>query len=321
MIDTGFVISSFVPLVLFWIFGENHLRAVWRMSLGLGFIPAMLVFIWRLKMEEPDSYKRSSMKNVKIPYRLVIRRYWPSLLAISLTWFIYDFITYPFGIYSSTVIDNITGGSAAIPVIFGWNTIINLFYIPGTFGGAFVVDYLGPKYCMITGLVSQAVIGFIMSGLYQQLSSHIAAFAVVYGIFLSLGELGPGNCLGLLASKTSPTAVRGQFYGFAAAFGKVGAFVGTWAFPPMIEAFGGASTARGNTGPFWVGSGLAILSALITLFFIRPLSHDGMADEDEKFREYLEANGFDTSQMGLGGTGSTTAVDDLVTDEKEKESV
>jgi hypothetical protein len=36
---------------------------------------------------------------------------------------------------------------------------------------------------------------------------------------------GPGNNLGLLASKSSPTAVRGQFYGVAAAIGKVGAFV------------------------------------------------------------------------------------------------
>jgi len=41
--------------------------------------------------------------------------------------------------------------------------------------------------------------------------------------------------MGLLASKTSPTAVRGQFYGAAAAIGKVGAFVGTWVFPPMID--------------------------------------------------------------------------------------
>ncbi|KAJ3889792.1 metabolite transporter [Lentinula edodes] len=306
MIDTGFVISAFVPLVLYWICGPNHLRAVWRLSLGLGFIPAMLVFIWRLSMDEPDSYKKSSMKNVKIPYMLVLRRYWPSLVAISLTWFIYDFITY-FGIYSSTVVDNITGGSDAIPVIFGWNIIINLFYIPGTLGGAFIVDYIGPKNCMIAGLISQAVIGFIMSGLYEKLTSHVAAFAVVYGIFLSFGEVGPGNCLGLLASKTSPTAVRGQFYGTAAAVGKIGAFVGTWAFPPMID---------GNTGPFWVGSGLAVLSALITFFFIRPLSHDGMADEDEKFRQYLEAHGFDTSTMGLGGTGSVTAVDDTTSDEK-----
>jgi len=74
-----------------------------------------------------------------------------------------------------------------------------------------------------------------MSGAYVPLTKHIGGFAVIYGIFLSLGELGPGNCLGLLASKTSPTAVRGQFYGTVAAIGKIGAFVGTWAFPPMID--------------------------------------------------------------------------------------
>ena len=39
---------------------------------------------------------------------------------------------------------------------------------------------------------------------------------------------GPGNCLGVLAAKTGPTAVRGQYYGLAAAIGKVGAFIGTW---------------------------------------------------------------------------------------------
>ena len=43
-----------------------------------------------------------------------------------------------------------------------------------------------------------------------------------------MGEVGPGNCLGLLASKTSATAIRGQFYGIAAAIGKIGAFVGVW---------------------------------------------------------------------------------------------
>ena len=41
-------------------------------------------------------------------------------------------------------------------------------------------------------------------------------------------RVGPGNCTGILAAKTSPTAVRGQYYGFAAAIGKVGAFVGTY---------------------------------------------------------------------------------------------
>ncbi|KAK0235873.1 MFS Git1p-related glycerophosphoinositol and glycerophosphocholine permease [Armillaria nabsnona] len=333
MIDVGFVISAFVVLVLYWIFGENHLRAVWRLSLGLGVIPALAVFIWRLRMDESERYKKDSMKRVRIPYMLVLRRYGGSLAAISFTWFLYDFIVYPFGIYSSTVVNNITGGSEKLSIVFGWNVVIkypflsfyssvkltvhgSLFYIPGTLLGAFVVDYLGPKWTMIVGLLSQAIIGFIMSGCYEQLASHVAAFAVVYGIFLSFGELGPGNNIGLLASKSSPTAIRGQFYGIAAAVGKVGAFVGTWAFPPMIDAFGGEDTTRGNTGPFWVGSGLAILSAIVTYFFIKPLSHDGMIQEDIAFRQYLESKGYDTSQMGLGGESEISS-DTAEEDEKK----
>lgn len=310
MIDFGFVVAAFVPLVLFWIFGDNHLNAVWRLSLGLGVVPALLVFLWRLNMDEPERFKKDSMKHARIPYLLVFKRYWVPLLAISFTWFLYDFIVYPFGIYSSTIVDRVTGGSESLSVVLGWGVVINLFYIPGTLGGAFILDYLGPKYTMITGLILQAIIGFIMSGLYERLTGpgHIGAFAVVYGIFLSFGELGPGNCLGLLASKTSPTAIRGQFYGLAAAVGKIGAFVGTWAFPPMIEAFGGSKSTRGNTGPFWVGSGLAVLSALVVFFFVKPLTHDGMIEEDMAFRRYLEEHGYDTSAMGLPDSTTSTAV-------------
>jgi len=286
-------------LVLFWIFGDDHLRAVWRLSLGLGMVPALGVFLWRLSMDEPVRYKRDSMKNTKIPYRLVIKRYGRSLAAISFIWFLYDMIVYPFGLYSSTIVNNVTGGSTDLTIVFGWNVIINLFYMPGTILGAFFLDHLGPKKTLIIGLVLQAVIGFIMSGLYVQLTRHIAAFAVVYGIFLSFGEFGPGNCTFILASKTCSTAVRGQYFGVAAAIGKVGAFVGTWIFPPIIKGFGGSETTRGNTGPFWIGSGLALLSALVTFFFIQPLTAEGMVKEDREFRAYLEAHGYDTSNMGL----------------------
>lgn len=71
-----------------------------------------------------------------------------------------------------------------------------------------------------------------MAGGYNHLAraENVAGFAVVYGIFLSLGELGPGNNIGLLASKTSATGIRGMYYGIAAAMGKIGAFVGVCTF-------------------------------------------------------------------------------------------
>lgn len=43
MIDFGFVIAAFVPLVMLWIFGLDHLRVVWRMSFGFGVIPPLAV--------------------------------------------------------------------------------------------------------------------------------------------------------------------------------------------------------------------------------------------------------------------------------------
>lgn len=50
----------------------------------------------------------------------------------------------------------------------------------------------------------------------------------------------------------------------------------------MIIDFGGATSERGNTGPFWLASALAILSATVTFFFIEPMGADGMVEEDAK---------------------------------------
>ncbi|KAH7098614.1 metabolite transporter [Auriculariales sp. MPI-PUGE-AT-0066] len=315
MIDFGFVIAALVPVILVKIFGENRLSIVWRGSLGLGIFPAIAVFIWRLQMEEPTRYKEGAMKQ-KVPYWLIFKRYWRGLVGISIVWFIYDFIVYPFGIYSSVIFDNLSGGRTELWIIFGWNVVSNLFYIPGTVVGAFFVDYLTPKYCLLTGLLLQALFGFVMSGCYNQLSKNIGGFAVMYGLFLSFGEFGPGNTLGLLASKTSPTAVRGQYYGIAAAIGKIGAFSGTWAFEAMIDAFAKKDTTLGNTGPFWVGSGLAIFSAIVAFFMITPLTHDGMVEEDRKFREYLEQHGYDLSNLGLTDDAASSKSD---LDEKRKD--
>jgi len=81
----------------------------------------------------------------------------------------------------------------------------NFFYLPGTIVGAFVADWLGPKRTIILGLVLQSIVGFILSGVYEKLKQHIAGFAIMYGLYLSLGELGPGNNLGLLAAKATGT--------------------------------------------------------------------------------------------------------------------
>lgn len=96
--------------------------------------------------------------------------------------------------------------------VFGWNTVINLFYIPGTMLGAPASDWLGPRYALAIGVFLQAIVGFIMAGDYFNLSQPgmVGGFVVVYGVFLALGEFGPGNNIGLLAAKTCATGIRGK---------------------------------------------------------------------------------------------------------------
>lgn len=70
-IDAGFVVSSLAPMILVLIFTENHLRAVWRVALGLGVIPPLSLFYLRLKLDEPEEFNRERMH--KYPVWLIVK--------------------------------------------------------------------------------------------------------------------------------------------------------------------------------------------------------------------------------------------------------
>ncbi|KAI3400344.1 hypothetical protein diail_3361 [Diaporthe ilicicola] len=323
MIDWGFVIGAFVPYVVAAACHNGHYSTVWRTSLGIGVVFPMFLFALRLFVKEPEASTKNSMRYAKTPYWLSLKMYGWRLLVVSLIWFIYDFSAYSFGIYSSTILSNLYGDTAPLTTVFGWNTVINLFYIPGTMLGAPVSDWLGPRYALALGVCLQAVVGFIMAGDYFNLSQPgmVGGFVVVYGVFLALGELGPGNNIGLLAAKTCATGIRGKYYGVAAAVGKIGAFVGTWVFP-YIQAAGGDDAVASAQYPFWVSSSLCVLSAALAVFCLPHIGQDTIQIEDERYRAYLEANGYDTRQLGMKkgdvfeSTDAVEAVDETAEGEK-----
>ncbi|KAE8256208.1 hypothetical protein A4X06_0g8 [Tilletia controversa] len=247
MLDLGFLVAHFVPLVLVWIFGMNHLKVVWRLSLGLGAVPPLSLLYARAKMQEPIHYRKSSIRFAQMPWWLIVKRYWLRLAAVSIAWFIYDWISYPASVFADYIIIQVLPTDASFQANLG----INLFNLPGSLVGALVNDRLGPKYTMILGLIVQAVIGFSLAGGYALLKAHIGAFVVLYGLFLSAGEFGPGNNLGI------------------------------------------------------IGSALALLSAATIFLFVPNVGEDSMLIEDIEFKRYLEANGFDTSTMGIEASKSS----------------
>lgn len=70
-IDFGFVVSALVPMILVLIFTESHLRAAWRVMLGLGVIPPLSLLYLRVKLKEPEEFNRERMH--KYPFWLIVK--------------------------------------------------------------------------------------------------------------------------------------------------------------------------------------------------------------------------------------------------------
>ena len=186
-LDLGFVAGTLVPMIVVLATTEKHLRAAWRISLGIAAVLPIFMLAMRSKLREPEEYNRAKMN--KYPYGLIIRYYWFRLATVAIIWFIYDMLTYSFSIFSTQWLDLILNPSddpsvvTPLWIVFGWGTLINAFYVPGSFLGAPVSDWIGPKYCLILGVTLQGTIGFIMTGIYKHLDTkaHVAGFVVIYG--------------------------------------------------------------------------------------------------------------------------------------------
>ncbi|WFD27809.1 hypothetical protein MNAN1_002814 [Malassezia nana] len=297
-----FVLATNFQLVMGSYGAKGNKQLIWRLTMGLGVVPCLLVLPFLLLINQPKMYVKNMIPANKIPYGLVLKKYWFRLLCMSIIWFIYDFIAYPFGLYTSYITSKIRGPSKSQEDVLGWNMLIYCFNIPGALLGAFLVDVIGPKKCLCVGLPLQIIVSYIMSGLFERLSQHMAAFCVVYGVFLSLGQLGAGSNMGLLASKLSATAVKGQFYGTAAAIGEVGAFSGSYAFQTLQNHWANAADNITDslfyTAPFYLASSLGCVSLFISLFFIPERPEDCQMKEDAAFQQFLAEQGFDMQLLG-----------------------
>ncbi|KUI63535.1 putative metabolite transport protein GIT1 [Cytospora mali] len=290
----GYVWGGLVPLLLLLCVGqkEDKYDIVWRTSFALGLIPPLVIFWFRLRMAVSTAYRKSALRKQRTPYLLAIKRYYRPLIGCASTWFLYNWISIPFGIFSSTIISRVNAGDSLIKN-FGWGTVINCFYIPGPFIGGYLSDKIGRRKTMALGFGLQALLGFILGGAMFPIQEIFPLFVVLYGIFLTLGEVGPGSTVVLTASECFPTSIRGQMMGFVSAWSKAGAAIGTQVFTAILNAYIDDSS-KGNQVAFLIGSGFAVLGALIALFVIPEVSRS-LDDDDQEWKRYLAENGWEAN--------------------------
>jgi len=260
----------------------------------------MVVFYARIKMLTSKLYSRSAIRH-RFPIFLSFRFYWRRLIGTAGAWFLYDFITFPNGIFSGVIISNAIGSSTVSNLgrVAEWQLLLSTIAIPGVFIGALLCNPLGRKWTMMLGFSGYIVFGLIIGCAYNQVVNIFPLFVVFYGLMLSCGNLGPGNYLGLLSTELYSTPVRGTFYGISAAIGKCGAVAGTQSFTAI----------QNNVGKNWtfiIAAICGVVGILVVFLCIPDVRGEDLAEEDDRFREFLLAHGW-TGKMGLSN-GETFAV-------------
>lgn len=283
MINLGLIFSALFGYIFLLILGKEKLILISSLTLGMGIIPLILLFYLRSNIPSLNS-KEKTEKNV-YSYKLIFKIYKMRLLVISILWFLYDFTAYSFGIYSSYIINKITPDKD-LYVTFAYNVFFNLFYFPGSFGGAIMTDKIGSRLTSIIGLTLQFVVGLILIFGYQSIIKNVFIFTVFYGIFLTFGELGLGSTVSLMASKTSSTVVRGRYYGISAFVGKIGAFLGTWSFPIIIKE--SKSQNDGFLKIFILNTSFCLVSIILVAFFCPIITQNSIQLEDYEFHNFLK---------------------------------
>ncbi|KAK7712214.1 hypothetical protein SLS57_007890 [Botryosphaeria dothidea] len=287
----GYVFGGLVPLLLLLCTHQKvaNYDIVWRTSFALGLVPPVSIFWFRMRMAVSTAYRKSAMRKQRVPYVLAFKRYWRAFVGCSATWFLYNYVSIPFGIFSSTVTSRVNASDSLIKSL-GWGVVINCFYIPGPFLGGYLSDKIGRRQTMCLGFALQAGLGFILGGANKQIQSVFPLFVVLYGLFLTLGEVGPGSTVVLTASECFPTSIRGQMMGLVAAFSKAGAAIGTQVFSAILKSW--TDEAKADQATFLIGAAFAVLGALIAWFVIPDVS-SRLEDEDEAWKEYLKENGWE----------------------------
>jgi MFS family permease len=190
----GYCFGALVPLLLLLCVDRrvDKYHIVWRTALALGAIPPLSIFYFRLRMKVSTAYRKSALRKQRTPYLLIAKKYYRRLFGAAVGWFLYNWISIPFGIFGSTIVARMNPNNSLIQNL-GWGVVLNAFYLPGPFIGGYLSDKIGRRKTQCIGYTLQAILGFVLGGAGQQIQTVFPLFIVLYGIFLTLGEVGPGR--------------------------------------------------------------------------------------------------------------------------------
>ena len=250
----GWIVAALVAYLLIPVYG-------WRIAFFVGAVPAFFAAVLRRAVPESPRYlalagrndeadalvtKMEAEAGVTVPEekktalvkpekprgsfaKLWSKKHIRSTAVLWVIWFGVNFGYYGFVLWTPTLL---MGQGFDMVRSFGFTVIMCLAQLPGYFSAAWLIEKLGRKPVLIIYFAGTALAAWLFGHAGSE-GTILAAGCLLY--FFALGAWG---CVYSYTPEVYPTEVRGSGNGWAAAFGRIGAFIAPFVVPMMYGAFG-----------------------------------------------------------------------------------
>ena len=315
---TFWSIGAATAFLIGWVFFLHDPLNGWRYTLGIGAIPAVIVVILRTRMPESTRWKVVDEGLVpgsginKVAEKIGITpsdlqallderqrevniasgslsslfkgEYGKRTAIVWIQWIMYDIAGYGIGLYSPLILKGL-GVAGSTSLLFSF-----VFYMPvgflGAFGAVMLNDRVGRRPLQIIGFGGMAIAMLLFFFASEGtgalfLGIGILAFIIDYGI----GNLGPGNTMGLYAIELLPTKLRSSSMGGATGITRIVSFLSAFLFPYLSKP-----TVLGHAGFFTVLLIVMVGAFLFTIFYTPETK--GLTLEEIALASYKHEHGF-----------------------------
>lgn len=239
----------------------------WRLMLGIGAIPALATFYLRRQIAETPRFalmmqgdltsathtanQVTGKQNVRLPASqagkqekqphksrlalLFTRRYLAWIAGTAGAWFLLDIAYYGTTTSNTLILGTLDPHASQITHMFEVLVIFLLAALPGYIVAALTIDKLGRKAIQCLGFAMMALTYGLLA-LVPTLTQVVAPFLTLYALGYFFTEFGPNVTTFVYPAEIFPVSIRSSAHGVAASLGKLGAFIGAFAFPYLLSS-------------------------------------------------------------------------------------
>ena len=283
----GLVIGPVVALTLLSL-GIDH-NIAWRLMLGLGALPALsIIYLRRTLPESPrfvarvhgDLQKAAASiaayshgvvqvsKHLEPKVSTNLKHFFKQkrnllmLVGTAGSWFLLDYAYYGNTI-SSPLIFKAVAPHAVLVQSVAWSLVVfAIAAAPGYVLAFLSIDRIGHRKLQWMGFLAMGIC-FALIGLIPGIVHNVLPFIIIYGLSYFFTEFGPNVTTFVIPTEVFSVSGRATGHGIASGIGKLGAFVGVFAFPLLTAKFG-------LSGTLLLSSGFAFAGALLTRILPEP---------------------------------------------------